>query len=139
MISTADVQAAIITRLKANAPLVALVADEIREEQWMATGYTYPCARVHITRLAPVGIPGLCEDTSFTCDFDVSYRAADPSSKPAADGMSVAVAALIGWKPDGTGFVAESAVKLVDVAGPIPESEDAWMGRAFFNCKLQET
>ena len=139
MISTAAVQAAIITLLKADAGTVALVGDEIREENWMGAGYEYPCVRVHITRLSPLAIPGNCEDTSFDCDFNVSYRAISPSSMSTADGMAVAATALIGEKLSGTGFVARSAVKQADVAGPIPEAEGAWMSRTFFNCKLQET
>jgi hypothetical protein len=136
MISTASVQAAIVSDLKADAALVAALGgsdEEIREEQWMGTDYDYACVRVHITRLAPVGLPGSCEDTAF-----VGYRAINPSSKPAADGLALVVSALVGQKLSGTAFVARSAVKLADAAGPIPEAENAWMGRAFFNCRLQE-
>jgi len=143
MISTASVQAAIITLLKANAALVGALypegADEIREEQWMGTDYDYPNVRVHITRLSPLGDPGSCEDTAFVCDFSAAFRKVNPSSKPSADGLALVVAALVGEKLSGTGFVARSAVKLADTVGPIPEAENAWMGRAFFNCRLQET
>jgi len=138
MISTAAIQESIVVALKADDPLVALVGDEIREEQWMGRDYGYPCVRVHITRVSPIGAPGSCEDTSFVCDFDVTYRAVNPSSKPTADGMAAAIAALLGEKLDGTGFVGRSAIKLGDVVGPIAEAENTWMGRAFFNCKLQE-
>jgi hypothetical protein len=141
MISTASVQTAIVSDLKADVDLVAALGGsdaEIREEQWMGTDYDYACVRVHITRLAPVGLPGSCEDTAFDCDFNVGYRAINPSSKPAADGLALVVSALVGQKLSGTAFVARSAVKLADAAGPIPEAENAWMGRAFFNCRLQE-
>lgn len=141
MISTATVATAIITRLKADAAVAALAVagEEIREENWMGTNYTYPCYRVYITSLTPIGAPGSCEDTGFICDFNVSYRAINPSSMSTADGIAVAAEALIGNKLEGAGFVGRSAVKLADVAGPIPEAENAWMARAFFNCRLQET
>lgn len=138
MISAANVQAAIVARLKSYAPLAGLVGDEVREEQWMGTDYDYPCARVHVTRLAPIGETGSCEDTAFVCDFNASYRAVNSSSKPAADGLALVVGALAGHKLSGTGFISRSAVKLADAAGPIPEAENVWMGRAFFNCRLQE-
>ena len=138
MISTAAVQESIITILKADVALDVLVSDEIREEQWMGRDYDYPCARVHITRIAPLAVPGGCEDTAFVCDFNTSYRAVNPSSKPTADGMAVAIAALVGEKLNGTGFVGRSAVKLGDVVGPIAEAENTWMSRAFLSCKLQE-
>lgn len=140
MISTAAVATAIVSKLKADAAVAALAGAgaEIREESWMGTDYTYPCYRVHVTRLAPIGEPGSCEDTAFDCDFNVSYRAVNPSSKSTADGIAAAVGALTGEKLDGTDFVGRSAVKLADVAGPIPEAENTWMTRAFFNCRLQE-
>ncbi len=139
MISTAKVQESIVTTLKDDAALVALVGEEIREEQWMGRGFDYPCVRVHITRISPIGLPGNCEDTSFVCDFDVSFRAISPSSKSTADGMAVALAALVGKKLSAEGaFVGRSAVKLGDVVGPTAEAENAWMSRAFLNCKLQE-
>ena len=142
MISTASVQAAIITILKADAALVAALngsSAEIREEQWMGTDYDYPCVRVHITRLAPIGEPGSCEDTAFDCDFNAAFREVDPSSTSTADGMALIIAALVGEKLSGTGFVGRSAVKLADVPGPIAEAENTWMSRAFFHCRLQET
>jgi hypothetical protein len=140
MISTATVATAIIAKLKADAAVAALAnaGEEIREERWMGTDYTYPCYRVYITNLAPIGEAGSCEDTGFVCDFNVSYRAISPSSRSTADGMAVAVEALVGEKLGGAGFVGRSAVKLADLPGPIPEAENAWMARAFFNCRLQE-
>jgi hypothetical protein len=139
MISTADVQTDIITKLKAHAALTTLVDDEIREENWMGTAYTYPSVRVHITRLQPIERPGSCEDTAFMCQFNVGYRVASPSSKNAADGLQVAIEALLDQHLSGAGiFTARTGVTLQDVGGPIPEAENAWVARAFFNCRLQE-
>ena len=142
MISTATVAQSIIAALKADAGVVGALyptgATEVREESWMGTDYVYPCVRVYVTRLSPTGESGICRDSAFDCDFNVSFRAANPSSKPAADGVALVVAALAGKKLTGSGFVARSAVHLQDVAGPVPESEHEWMARAFFNCQLQE-
>jgi hypothetical protein len=140
MISTATVATAIVSKLKADTAVAALAksGEEIREESWMGTDYNYPCYRIHVTRLTPIGEPGSCEDTGFDCDFNISYRAVNPSSKSTADGIAVATGVLVGKKLNGAGFVGRSAVKLADVAGPIPEAENTWMARAFFNCRLQE-
>lgn len=143
MISTASVQTAIIAILKADADVVGALyshgAGEVREEQWMGTEHNYPNVRVHITRLSPIGEPGNCEDTAHVCDFNAAFRAVNASSKPAADGLKAVVGALLGQKLSGDGFIARSAVKYEDAAGPVPEAENTWMARAFFNCRLQET
>ena len=73
------------------------------------------------------------------CEFNASYRTATPSSKPTADGLAVVIEALLDQHLSAAGiFVARTGVILQDAPGPIPESENAWMARAFFNCKLQE-
>lgn len=139
MIATSRVQASILSKLKAHAPLVALVGDDIREESWQNTNYTYPCVRVHITTLAPIMAPGSCEDTAFDLSFNVSYRDEKPSSASTGDGIAVVVEALLNKKLSGTGFVARTGIVLGDVAGPVPEEIDSWMARAFFTARLQET
>ena len=144
MISTSQIAQAVITQLKATVALTDLVGDEVREENWMSDNYKYPQVRVHVTRLAPIGQAGSCEDTALMADFSVVYRSANSSSKPTADGLQVAVEALV--PPGGGGFrlglagefVPRSAVKLQDAPGPIPESEHVWLARAFFHCKIQE-
>lgn len=137
-ISTADTATAIIAKLKGTPAILALTSD-IREESWQGTDYEHPNIRVHITRLTPVGIPGLCDKTSWTCEFSIAYRSPTPSSKPAADGIAVINEALIGWRMSGSGFVSRDAVKVTGIPGPTPESETSWYAPTMYFCRLQET
>lgn len=138
MIGTNEVQAAIISQLKANAPLTDIVGEEIREEQWMSPDYTYPCVRVHITRVAPIGVPGSCERTSFTAEFSITYRANAPSSRSTSTGMQTAIEAMHGEALVSAEWSSRTPAILTDVIGPIPEGIDVWMSRAFFTARLQE-
>lgn len=141
MISTADVQARIIAALRADAGVVGVLGGddtEVREEQWMGTDYEYPCYRVHVTRLAPVPVASNCDEEVFDCDFNVAFRSVGASSKSTADGMAAGVGALVGKKLSAPNFVSRVGVNLEDAAGPIAESENAWMARAFFSCRIQK-
>ena len=137
-ISTATVQTALIARLNA-VPAVTGLTDDIREESWQGTNYQNPNIRIHITRLTPIGVPGSCEKTSWTCEFSISYRSPTPSSMPAADGIAVVVAAIVGHRLTGVGFTSRSAILSTGVPGPTPESEFSWYAPAMFMCRLQET
>ncbi len=136
-ISTATVQEALLTLLKAT-PAVTDLTEDIREESWQGTAYVHPNIRVHITRLTPIGTPGNCEKTAWTLEFSVSYRSPTPSSKPAADGIAVLVATLVGHRLSGTGFTSRSAILSTGTPGPTPESENSWYAPAMFMCRLQE-
>lgn len=138
MISTATVAEALFTLLEAS-PTVTGLTDDIREESWQGTDYSHPNIRVHITRLTPIAAPGLCDKTSWTCEFSVGYRSPTPSSKPAADGIAVVCAVLIGHRLTGAGFVSRDAIKVSGNPGPTPESENSWYAPAMFFCQLQET
>jgi hypothetical protein len=58
MVGNDEIQEAIVTRLKADAALVAWLAslsagDEIRENQWQGTDFTYPAVRIDVETLNP--------------------------------------------------------------------------------------
>jgi len=63
MLSPYDIQAALITLLKADAPLVAALADAgaIKEAEWRGTDFEYPAVRVDITGGSPQG-NGACAE-----------------------------------------------------------------------------
>ena len=50
MFSNNEIQETIVTRLKANAPVVASLTtpDEVREESWQGILFVYPCIRVQL-------------------------------------------------------------------------------------------
>lgn len=138
MISISSVQEAIITLLKADAPLVDLVGTEIREENWMGVpaSYQYPNVRVHVSRIAPVEESSNCD--VYVCNFNLTYRALDESSLSCSQGTNVMIEAVKGKKLVHADFVSQTTVVLELVPGPIPESKNEWMSRVFFNDRLQE-
>jgi hypothetical protein len=139
MISSANLAQALVTSLKANSALIANLGsdEEIREENWQGTDYNYPCVRFAVTRISPLPVSSNCPDM-FDVDLNVSYRGLGPSSRATADGMSLVVGALRNQRLTSTVFTCVTPVKLVDVAGPLPEGEKAWMARAFFTIRVKE-
>lgn len=137
MIGTADVAQAVITRLKAVPEVSGLVGSEIREENWQGITHESPNIRVHIVRLVPFNTTSNCK--FWVTDFTVDYRRYTPSSKPCADGLKAVADALREHRLGLAGvFVAEGAIVIESLPGPIPEAENAWMARGTFNCRLKE-
>lgn len=57
MISPNDIQAGILTRLQADATLVALLAgtSSIKADQWQGTTFVYPAVRINLGTIMPIG------------------------------------------------------------------------------------
>lgn len=72
---------AIIEHLKASATVLAELPDdnEIREEEWQGTGFTYPNVRVHITNLGTYDVA--C--TQSPLDVRVQVYSEEPFSSQA--------------------------------------------------------
>lgn len=92
MISLDLLQAAIVTALKADAPLVAMVGDEIRESQWQGTDFTYPGVRVDVYSGAPIGEK--CVDTHSVVGFAILCYSENDSSQEADQIAGLVVDAL---------------------------------------------
>ena len=92
MISFDLIQAAIITKLKADAPLVAVVGAEIRESQWQGTGFNYPGVRVEVGSGRPIGES--CVDSHSLVTFTVPCFSENDSSQEADQLAGLVVDAL---------------------------------------------
>lgn len=95
MISINQVQSAIVSALKANAPLVAVVGDEIRESQWQGTEFAYPAVRIDLENLRSTGRGGTCTTTNSTVPFSVVAFSEDASSQQADQIIGLVVGALL--------------------------------------------
>lgn len=109
MISPELTQAAIITKLKANATLTAWLTarsagSEIRELQWQGAAFVYPAVRVQVGRQLPDGLTSVCYETNGELTFTaVSYSENDSSLQ--ADQLAGLVnEALLGQVLSGSGF-----------------------------------
>ena len=70
-ISNADIQAAIVAKLKAATTVTAVVSStEIREDQWQGTDFTYPNIRVRMIKNAPFDAEN-CSITDFSVGIQV--------------------------------------------------------------------
>lgn len=83
MIDNNLIQAAIVTKLKANAALVGYLTqfgaqDEIRESQYQAAGFLYPNVRVELGTQIEEGNPPCYSTTPFTV---YSYSEKDSSQE----------------------------------------------------------
>lgn len=108
MLSNDLIQAAIITKLKADTALVAFLtaasaANEIREAQWQGREFVYPAVRVTVgTQLA--GGNGPCYTTTGQTPFTIYCYSEQDSSQQADQLAGLVDDALLGLHLSGTGF-----------------------------------
>ncbi len=108
MIASDDLQASIITRLKANTALIAFLTtyaaqNEVRETQWQGAAFVYPAVRVSIGTQNPIG-DGVCYLTNSEVTFTVHSFSESDSSQQADDLAGLVNTALMGGRLAGTGF-----------------------------------
>ena len=144
MISSEAVQAALVTALKADAPLVALFGVEIRESQWQGTQFVYPCLRVGVV----TGLPYTkdhCRFTHSNTRFTISSQSEEASSQDADIGAGLVVSALLGQTIEGAGTPTTNPFysSLIELAAPgqesaIINSQNAWTARVHFEVHIHE-
>lgn len=96
MISTTELQEQIITALEADAPLVAVVGVEIREEEWQGKEFAYPNVRVGMASNIPMAAGDTCRHSNSTMGFRVLCYSEDPSSQEADTLVGFIMDALLG-------------------------------------------
>lgn len=130
MVSNDLIQAALITRLKANAPLVArITAAEVRENQWQGTNFDYPCTRVSVTLQVPLME---WEQCSFSrVSFSVFSMSELDSSKEADEIAGLANTVLHKTSFAGTGF-RFLRIRSISLASAVRMSERIWRAEASF-------
>lgn len=96
LISNADIQSAIVTKLKAATTVTALVtATEIREDQWQGTDFSYPNIRVRMIRNSPFE----SENCSIT-DFSVGIQVhSEDASSYEADRIAGIISSVLHGHP----------------------------------------
>ena len=135
MISNATIQKAIAERLKANILEMALpnASEEIREDNWQGTAFTYPNERIKLEDQTPINDGGC---TSSAVLFSILCFSEEASSKEADE---------IAWKINDflhdTRFTTdEIRFIMIKSRGLIPaerKDERTWMAEARFRALVQ--
>lgn len=135
MISNNDIQAAIITRLKANTALVALLTTqaEIREAQWQGNEFVYPCVRV---RVGPQTPPGNIQCAISRCRIVIQCFSENASSIEASD-ISYAVLDALHGHTFTSEDVKFTMVKITSLGEPIRRDERTWVVSLTFDSLVQ--
>lgn len=138
MISFDLLQAAIVAALKADAPLVAVVGDEIRESQWQGTDFVYPGVRVELYSGTPIGEK--CVDTHSLVGFTILCYSENDSSQEADQIAGLVVTALYLETLTAATFYSG----LIRISGPGVRSarrmiERIWRSEVEFQTNIYET
>jgi hypothetical protein len=137
MIRNDQIQAAWIAKLKANSNIAARVtANEIREEKWKGTGFSYPNIRVKLGSLTPTIPNNTCQ--IFRSEVSIRVYEEQKSSKT-ADEIAGIVATEFWLHPFTSNGIKFTAINLVSVMpADVPEWDmDSWMAEVNLTCLVQ--
>lgn len=135
MINPIVVREGLIAALKANAPLVAVVGDEIREVQYQSHDFKYPAVRVRVTLSAPFLMSDDCRDSALTYTFDAFCYSEDASSYQCENLMYLVQTALSGKSLSLASGKAGVMHTLRDIH-PIRETQRVWRGQVTFQSNV---
>ena len=125
MITNSNIQAAWISHLKANVPIVALVsATEIKEDTWQGTDFTYPNIRVKLNPLTPQTQNPDCK--VYLSDVSIIVSSEAKSSKQADDIAGVVFNEMIGHSFSGSTVKIGQVALISLVPATVPEGRDIW-------------
>lgn len=133
MISNSDIQAAWVSKLKADTTITAEVpVAEIRGANWKGTDFSYPNIRVKMGLLTPQTDSSNCQ--IFHSLVSILVFSAEKSSKEADDIAGIIATQFWGkaYSSEGVKFVKVSLESLSPAE--VPEgNEDVWVASVNFN------
>ena len=130
MVSILEVQAAIIVLLKAHPGLVAVVGTEIREDEWSATNFKYPCVRVS---MGDVVQNGPCLES---VSFSVSSNTVDASSFLCLQLADIVVMYLEDKSLVGIGFKSAAGIFYIRRGAPTKGANQRWQATTQFKVNV---
>lgn len=136
MISIDLVQAEIVSVLKANGPLVGVVGDEIREEQWQGTEFSYPAIRVSVGDF-PDLMGGSCPGLHGTISFRVLTFSEEASSRQADQLGGLIMGALLDEQMKTVQFIS-GPIRLGrrGQVSAVRTPQRVWRGEVGFACNI---
>ena len=132
MLKNNDIQAGLITYLKANTTIVALLASgtSIKEDQWQGTTFVYPAVRIDLDAQLP---KANCDGGEVT--FSVLCYSEDASSQEADE-----LAGTINDELHRKSFTSSSIRYSIYSQGLIPairEDDRTWRSEATFHATVE--
>lgn len=131
MISLVDFQAAVIELLKSDGTVTGSVGVEVREDNWQATNFVYPCVRVTGPTIGST--IGTCTNA---VSFEVYTFSNEPSSKGCALLTDIVIKALEEKTLHST-HLNTSRIYITRVLSPKRASVNTW--RATIECSTIAT
>lgn len=143
MISNELIQQTIISKLKADTPLVNYLTNqsatnEIREAQWQGAQFVYPAVRVQAGGQLPDGNLGSCHTSRSETTITITSHSESDSSREADVLMGLVNAAIFGKRLSGTGF-RSMLVDSDSLLKATRENNRVWRGTGLYRVKLYET
>lgn len=143
MISPELIQAAIISHLKANTPLVAWLTAlsagaEIRETSWQGAVFTYPAVRAEAGSQLPGPATSVCYLTTGEVPFTILSFGESDSSKQADTLAGLVNTALMGQRIAGTGF-RSMAIQSDGLTHATRTAERVWQAIGLYRMQIYET
>ncbi len=136
MISNDLIQAAIISKLKADSALIEWLTErgsskEIRENQWQGRSFSYPAVRVDLGTQTEQGNPPCYS----TMPFSIYSYTEDDSSQLCDVLAGLVNAALLRKRFSGTGF--SSGIVIADgLTSAARSSERVWRAAGLYRCNI---
>lgn len=136
MIDDNDIQAAIVAKLKANAPLIAFLTQfstqaEIREAAWQGREFLYPAVRVEVTQNRPIGNTPCYSQATITIYYYSEYDSSKQVNQLAGLGNDT----LFEKQLDGTGWYS-GIIQLDNRIGGRRQSERVWQATELYRANI---
>ena len=133
MIGDEQVQAAIIAKLKANAPYGAVASTEVRELEWQGDSFTYPNIRVELEDNENVYVNCSLQYAEFSVYIFSEAR----SSKEASQIKTLVINSMVGIGfTNSTHGVKFSEIQVVDNVPAIREDSRTWRAQVKFGSRI---
>ena len=144
------IQQAIIDKLKSDPVITTALtdSDEIREDEWPSSDWTYPCLRVAVNLLNPTST-GNCHLSNWLTTFSIfvftEYKLSgeiyDASSRECSDIMRRVTTMLHGKRLTfSNGYSHETRVNIRGQNAPVPlPSPGGWRGEVLGEFRFKET
>lgn len=142
MIANNTIQAALISHLKADTPLVNWLTgyaaeNEIREIEWQAAQFVYPGVRIGIGTQVPDGPTSVCYLTNGEVPFTALCFGEGDSSSQADELAGLVNDALLGKRVSGSGF-RSMAVQSDGLTHATRTGERVWRAVGLYRMQIYE-
>lgn len=135
MIGDEILQAAIITKIKSQAPYGNVASTEIRELEWQGDSFTYPNIRVELE----TNVPYFDDQERCTLqrvEFSIYCYSEQRSSKECSQIKTLVTNAMQRQFNDVAGQIRFTRLRIIDSVPAVREDERVWRSQVKFGSKV---